>query len=366
VKIWFDHQVFVTQRYGGVSRYFVELARSLNGLNNTEATIFAPYHINGYLNNCQYVHPLSFQFDFPSRGQRFRPGLIAPLFSLFSRIGKPSIVHKTYYGANSAPRNTRPPAIVTTVHDMIYEKFPAKFEQGREVIRHKLRAMQEADRIICVSQNTRRDLIEHYPFLEQKIDVVYHGVSSVVAEPSGSQAFPEPYLLFVGVRAGYKNFGNLLRALGTSPFLKSTFSLVCFGGGAFTDDELALCEKVGFPADHLYQISGSDELLARAYHQATALVFPSSYEGFGMPLTEAMIQSCPILCSSASCFPEICMDAAAYFDPEDVDSIRICLEKTLGDSDELQRLALAARVRSEVFSWDKCAQQTAKVYEALL
>jgi glycosyltransferase involved in cell wall biosynthesis len=366
MKIWFDHQIFVSQQYGGVSRYFFELANSLNKLAQTDATIFAPFHINSYLNNSGNLHPISFQFAFPYRGQRFRPDLIAPLFNFFSRMGKPDIVHETYYGERVLSRKDGSPAIVTTIHDMIYEKYPLLFMHAQERAEHKLLAMKQADRIICISAHTRRDLLDLYPYLADKVEVIHHGVSHKQADPTNCHGFPEPYLLFVGVRTGYKNFTNFIKAIGSSSFLSNTFSVLCFGGGALTNDELALAEKSGFPTKRLHQVSGPDVLLSQAYRQATALVFPSCYEGFGMPLTEAMVQSCPILCADASCFPEICMNAAAYFDPNNVDSIKACLEKTLGDPIELGRLSKAAKLRSHNFSWDKCAQETAKAYEAAL
>jgi glycosyltransferase involved in cell wall biosynthesis len=134
--------------------------------------------------------------------------------------------------------------------------------------------------------------------------------------------------------------------LGASRRLAEAFQLACFGGGPLTPDERALVAKAGLAQDSVVQIEGDDDLLASCYRHARLFVFPSEYEGFGMPLTEAMVQSCPIACSQASSFPEIAGAAAAYFDPLDVDSMRTAIEAIALDDGRHAELAAKSGQRA--------------------
>lgn len=363
--VWFDHQIFSFQRYGGVSRYFYELSKAINAQSQLRAYIFAPLHANAYLRNEDAGAGLRVYAPYPSRGLRFRPRLMAPLLRLAMRVWRPDVLHETYYGLGHA-HLAKGQRVVTTVHDMVYEKFPWLLDRSTERTDMKYASIKRADQIICVSDNTRNDLLDIYPEFTDKVSVVHHGVSCVDPSEDAALHFPEPFLLYVGTRSHYKNFARFIQAIGGSSFLRSTFGLTLFGGGALTKAECSMISAAGIPEQRVLQVSGPDELLSLAYRQATAFVFPSEYEGFGMPLTEAMQHHCPILCSRASCFPEICGDAAEYFDPFDADDIREALERTLASPSRLAELAAAGTQRGRNFSWRKCADETAKVYRNLL
>lgn len=363
--IWFDHQIFSIQRYGGVSRYFYELSKAINEQPDMRTHIFAPLHVNAYLQHDKVSKGMRIHAPYPKRGLRFRPRLLAPLLHLALRVWRPDVLHETYYGLDHT-HLAEGQRVVTTVHDMVYEKFPGLLDRSADRIAMKYRSIKRADQIICISDNTRKDLLEIYPEFMDRVSVVHHGVS--LAEPSDEAVlkFPEPFLLFVGTRSHYKNFERLVQAIGASTFLRTTFGLTLFGGGPLTMAERSMIRVAGIPEQRILQVSGPDELLSLAYRRATAFVFPSAYEGFGMPLTEAMRHHCPILCSRASCFPEICGDAAEYFDPFDVDEIQDVLERTLASPSRLAELASAGALRGQNFSWRKCAAETAKVYRKLL
>jgi glycosyltransferase involved in cell wall biosynthesis len=160
-----------------------------------------------------------------------------------------------------------------------------------------------------------------------------------------------PFVLFVGDRGGYKNFDTLVRAMGTSRVLRD-MPLVCFGGGPIRDKRVI-------------HVSGGDDVLASLYTQAAALVYPSLYEGFGMPLLEAMACGCPVVCSNTASLPEIAGDAAELCDPSDPAHIAAAIENVLSPAraTELRRLG-AARVKE--FTWEKCARETREVYRSLL
>ena len=363
MKVWFDHQIFSIQRYGGVSRYFVELLHGLRQIQGIEADVIAPAHVNAYLSGNDSHHPLSFALPFPKRGLRYRPALTAPLFSLANWIGSPDVIHETHYMLGSTHLSKRA-RVVTTCHDMIFEKHPEWVPGSADRAALKRKTFERADAIICISNHTRDDLIEIYPDLESKVATVYHGVDHTPAPDSAPVDLPKPYLLYVGMREGYKNFDAMIKALGRSNLLRENFHLVCFGGGPLSAAERRMSLEAGFPPERIRHYSGSDSLLAYFYKHAAAFVFPSLYEGFGMPLAEAMAQGCPIACSNASCFPEICGDAAVYFDGQDIDDMRNVIETLVGQPRDQTQVALTNRSRH--FSWKRCVSETACVYNSII
>lgn len=364
LRVLFDHQCTV-QRFGGVSRYVVSLLRDLNHLPGMRAQLAALAHVNGYLRPDDALHPLSFRLDWPRKGMRFRPRLAEPLFRLACAMSRPDLVHETSYIPQADSRSRATP-VVTTLHDMILERFPALFERADQQREERYKALRRARGIICISENTRVDLLSLYPEFEPKLQVVWHGVDQTVSTAARQADRVRPYLLFVGVRRGYKNFERLLQAMGQSPPLKADFDLVCFGGGPFLAGELASIARNGLGPSQVVHLEGDDEQLAAAYRHARCFVFPSSYEGFGMPLTEAMVQGCPIVCSRASSFPEIAGEAAAYFDPQDADSMRSAIESVALDDTRHAQMAGLGRARAGLFSWQRCASETAAVYRQVL
>jgi glycosyltransferase involved in cell wall biosynthesis len=255
---------------------------------------------------------------------------------------------------------------MATCHDMILERHADHAPGSADAIRRKREALERASGIICISEHTRSDLLDRYPYLESRVSVVHHGVDRIEAPPSMTQPLPADYLLFVGVRSGYKNFANAVRAMGASPLVRDNFHLVCFGGGPLSAAEHQLFVDANLPADRVIQCSGDERLLAFAYKNAVALIYSSIYEGFGMPLTEAMMQGCPVLCSGASCFPEICADAAQYFDPTSVESIRQAMEELLDDTARRATLVRLGYQRVAKFTWQACAAGTAVAYGTAL
>jgi glycosyltransferase involved in cell wall biosynthesis len=175
----------------------------------------------------------------------------------------------------------------------------------------------------------------------------------------------EDVVLFFNKPNGYKNFISLAKSIALSKKLRSQFSLVCFGGGEITKQELFQLNEIGFPLDDLVYRNGDDSALSWYYKNASALVVPSHYEGFGIPLLEAMSLRCPIACSNISSLPEIAGNAAAYFNPWEVDSIIDCLENIVFSPSQLEILSDAGESRINNFSWDKCAKETSEAYKAL-
>jgi glycosyltransferase involved in cell wall biosynthesis len=170
----------------------------------------------------------------------------------------------------------------------------------------------------------------------------------------------------VGQRSGYKNFEKFIKAYSTSKSLSQTFNIICFGGGIFTTHELVLMGSLGIGQDTIMQISGGDQLLGYFYKNASAFVYPSLYEGFGIPLLEAMSQGCPVVCSSSSSIPEVVGNAGEFFDPMDISAITKSIKNVVFDEKRSTQLKLLASKQLVNFSWDKCAKETGEVYMRLL
>ena len=123
---------------------------------------------------------------------------------------------------------------------------------------------------------------------------------------------------------------------------------------------------LGLALEQVMHVGGSDERLAAMYKGAAALVYPSKYEGFGIPPLEAMSLDCPVICSNTSSIPEVVGEAGEYFDPFDQDSIRAAIERVLQSPARRQQLVVLGRSRCKLFSWERCAEQTAAVYRRLV
>lgn len=365
MKLIYDPQIFATQEFGGISRYFCALAVQLETFPGIETRIVAPLHVNGYLkelgNNIavgQYVGRL------PKTGRLIKM-LSAALFRPIARVMRPDVVHETYYSDRPTCGGKMPRAL--TVYDMIHERCPDSFAANDPMARIKACAVQRADHIFCISENTRRDLLEIHQLPEDRVSVTYLGYDALpqTTLTAADLVGRAPYLLHVGGRHGYKNFEGLLRAFAASAWLRNNLRLVCFGSAAFSREERGLITALGLSESQVIHLGGGDERLAALYKGAAAFVYPSRYEGFGIPPLEAMSLDCPVICSNTSSIPEVVGTAGEYFDPHDVESIRAGLERVLQSSARRQELIALGRLRRELFSWQRCAQETHNVYRRL-
>jgi len=227
-------------------------------------------------------------------------------------------------------------------------------------------ATQRADHVICISECTRKDLLEFFYLPEDKVSVVYLGFDRLNPVISTVDFKNKPYLLYVGQRRGYKNFEGFLRAYASSAWLRNNFDVVCFGGGIFSREETKLFEEFRLSGDQLIQVNGSDSKLANFYRDAALFVYPSLYEGFGIPPLEAMSLDCPVACSNSSSIPEVVGDAGEYFDPNDTESMRTAMERVLNSTSRRAELIERGRLRCTHFSWARCAEETLAVYRSLM
>jgi glycosyltransferase involved in cell wall biosynthesis len=364
IRVAYDHQIFGWQKYGGISRYFYELARRVGDSEGFSASIVAPLYINGYLKeggtNVTGMHiPV---IPKTRRIVSLANRLIGPALL---KLGNPDLVHETYYQRASLLKMNCPTVI--TVYDMIHEKFKATFDSRDETTIAKRAAVNRADRVICISENTRADLIELFNPDPGKIKTIHLGFSLTThADPVMAPSLPKPFFLYVGQRGGYKNFLTLVSAYAAALRVRADFDLVSFGGGPFSPEETQSIIAAGLDLDRVRHVGGDDALLCHLYRRATALIYPSLYEGFGIPPLEAMSLGCPVLCSDSSSIREVVGDAGLYFDPNAVDAIGNAMERA-AHSEEL-RSQLIARGASRVkeFSYDRCASETIAVYRDAL
>jgi glycosyltransferase involved in cell wall biosynthesis len=361
MKVFYSHEIFSRQYYGGISRYFYELYSRIQHKENTQAQILGLISINQYLRHDSAVKTMNETW---ARNLKLK----IPLYVANCLVSKAQailsacdIYHETYYPGIPYIRTTG--KVVNTVHDMIPEKYPHSSEQA-DLIQRKRKAIKASDHIICVSENTKNDLLDFYPECAQRVCVVYHGGFSQDLTLINPDRRKNPYILYVGNRSEYKNFKLLIKAFALSDEIKNNFTLVAFGSTDFTQEERELFVHLKI-ADKIEYDAGSDDKLVALYKGAQVFVYPSSYEGFGMPILEAMACECPIICSNTSSLPEVGGQAVCYFDPTSPDDLRDKLVKVLFDKDYCQQLITLGVAQSKKFSWDKCANETYDIYKRL-
>lgn len=250
--------------------------------------------------------------------------------------------------------------IVVTVHDLI----PEMLQGNLRVAACRRQLLNDATHVIAVSENTKRDIMRLYGTSESKISVIYHGhmqESSVITERL--KDIPWPYILYVGKRDGYKNFSFFIEAI--APLLReSNLGLFCTGS-EFNEEERTMFERLGI-GDKVKQEFVADSVMPSLFANAVVFVYPSLYEGFGIPILDAFIVGCPVILSDCSCFPEVAGDAALYFSPKDGVVLRNNIVSVMTDVPVRNVLVENGYRRSKMFSWEKCAEETATVYRNVL
>ncbi len=362
-RVVFDHQIFSKQQFGGISRYFTELARQLSQDTSWEVEVLAFAHVNDHLRtlDARLVHGW--------RVPHYRR--LAPLWqALDDRLTErqlarrsPAILHRTYYAAR--PVTARCPTVLT-VYDMIHERFPSYFPEERALVARKRAAVLDADRVLCISESTRRDLLDVVPVDPARVSVVPLAAGLEPAPPTVPRVCAEPYLLCVGQRGAHKNFDGLLQALRVEPRLLESHRLVLFGGAPWTPQDADAVRALGLPVNAIRHVGHDDTLLPALYRDASALVVPASYEGFGLPVLEAMRCGCPVVCSAGSSLPEVGGDAAEYCDTSDPEAFAAAITRVLDDPERRAGMRERGQRQAGRFSWGRCAAETAAVYRSAI
>lgn len=372
MKIFFDHKIFTLQNYGGPSRYFVNLIDQLNSIETINAKIYAPIHINNFLSNTNPNNvaiankiPLA---NYLSQFNTFKKQImkINNKLNYFNlNINKPDIIHTTYYQDTFPSINSN---LVVTVFDLIHEIFHKDYNKEKYYL-PKENILKKAKQIICISESTKKDLINFYNIDKDKITVIYlaNSLSSKNEFLDKKKIkFRNKFFLYVGPRWKYKNFNQLLYLLNHNKKIHEEFDLITFGGGKLNNEEKELIKKLNLNKNKVIQIDGDENILKSLYRNAEFFIYPSKYEGFGIPILESFSQECPVLCSNTSSLPEVAGDAAIFFDPNDLSSMSSAIDKIISSTDLRMSLIKKGNERLQKFSWNKCALETLNVYKKII
>lgn len=385
MRVLYDHQAFQMQYFGGVSKCFCELIGHMPA--EVEPHISIVESNNVHLRESGLVPGLKpVSIDHKQWGRR-HPGRLMDILYLAAnkllplptadsrnrratyaalRAQEFDVFHPTFFKPEFLSLlGTKP--FVLTIHDMTPELFPQYFGADPQV-RWKRQLVDRAAAVVTVSECTKRDVIRLLGVPEEKISVIYHGGPQRIQARSTERVIFGPYFFYVGQRFGYKNFGAMLRAFAVwadrNPDLQHR--LVCTGA-SLTSAEKQLIHTLGLEC-RVIHLHASDQEMQILYQWADAFVYPSDYEGFGMPILEAYANGCPVLLNRASCFPEVAGDAAIYFDSHDVEgSFAAALQRVVEwSAAERQELVARGYERLEMFSWQKAALQLADVYKKVI
>jgi len=372
LKILVDGIIFGRQRFGGVSRVWEEYLTRLPGY-GVKLKLLVPFRRK----NPSLVRILQHQGRYEIvQDYLYWPSRCFERVATRSRIlewyldDSVDIFHSTYFTTVFNKRVGK----VVTVHDMIPEIFErdSRDRWTHFVINMKRRVMENADAIIADSRNTKKDILNIYPKIpEERVSVVYNALSlrsyrecmsfEYIADKYSLDIRPGEYLLFVGLRGGYKNF-RLIQELLENDRSYRHLVFVCVGGEK--DDQLQrILEAKGLSRNFKLLGPVQDNVLLALYQNALALVYPSLYEGFGLPILEAMANGCPVLCSNTSCLPEVAGEAAIYFDPYSAESLGEAIAELL----RREKAAIIAKGLENIkrFSWEKSTKTLVDIYKSL-
>lgn len=384
MKILYDHQAFTMQYYGGVSKCFCELISNLP--TDVVSTIGIEESNNIHLQTsglCPNLNPVTMDFNCFVKQHRFRgrgrlylwANRMIPFLKTTEHINKKrsiqllkegdfDVFHPTFFDDYFLKYLNGKP-FVLTIHDMMPELFPEYFGKNDMQILAKRKLVNKASAIIAVSEQTKKDVIDILNVPEEKIHVIYHGGPDIETVNITSP-YTFPYFLYIGQRGQYKNFEQLLKDFSAFKVMKNEYKLICTGPQfSESEKELLLRYKLMGCVQHE---NATDEYLKILYANAEAFIYPSLYEGFGIPILEAYAYGCPVILNNKSCFPEIAGDAAIYFDSNGCDSnlAEILMSFYAMSDSERQTLIQKGYQRLALFSWQKSAYKLSKLYKSIL
>lgn len=354
MKILYDYQAFI-QRVGGISRYHIELIKQLSVRN--EVKLPKLFSENIYLQEINKTTYKLSRWNNPHKNNVYKG--INQMFSIGELLkGCYDIFHPTFLNPYYVPFTKRK-ATVVTIHDLNHEKMVMP---DSEIIKEKRKkVLKYADSIITISEETKSDLLKFYNVSEDKITVIYHGAEQNLIECKEKQLIDRPYLLYIGGRKTYKNFASLARAFAN---VSNDYILVCTGL-PFTEEEQLLFYELGI-SNRVKQIFATEGQMQNLLCNAAAFIYPSLMEGFGLPILEAFRCKCPCLISDIKCFREVAGDSAIYFDPNNVDEMTEIMNSFLNQYAYLDKLKQMGVHRLRLFTWEKTAENTERVYKLLL
>ncbi len=367
MKVLFDHQCFTNQDYGGISRYFISIMNEFEYITDISYSLALKYSNNFYVHQDNRFKVKKFFADYNFRGKKFTSHLLNIQNSKsLIRKNNYDVFHPTYYNPYFL-KSLKDKPFILTVYDMTHELFPEIVHWFDKTAEQKKFLVKKAKKIIAISHNTKKDLINILKVSPDDIEVVH--LASTIDKTMNYNAnylqLPSRYILYVGSRYYYKNFNNTLIAFKELVKNDDELFLICSGGGKFTEKEIKLFDENNLSNKILHR-PADDNSLATLYSNAILFIFPSLYEGFGIPALEAMNCDCPLALSNVSSLPEVGGDAAIYFNPNDPSDISRVLTNVIYNDSLRNDLIKKSKERRKEFSWYKTATETKKVYEKVL
>jgi len=355
MTIVFDNIIFFLQRAGGISLYWSALLKRASQSKKYEFVCYEPK---------KKSHNIFYRdFSLPKRYEINLPIILLRYLPFTKKVEEYAIFHSSYYRVALGKKVIN----ITTVHDFTYEYYFKGLLKWIHILQKRF-AITHSDGIICVSENTKKDLLHFFPHLdESKIRVIYHGLSEDFfplpleeKKEKLASVFPQlvdkKYVLYVGDRTHYKNFSIAVEAVKQLPLLV----LVVAGGKKLSLKEKRLIRDI---EEKIIFFRGvSSQMLNILYNNAHCLIYPSSYEGFGLPVLEAMGSGCPVVCSRSSSLPEVVGNAGILIDEKNVWDYVVAIQN-LERSEIREFYREKGLERVKVFSWDNAFKQTVNFYK---
>jgi mannosyltransferase len=344
-KVSLDCIIFGLQRFGGISNYWARVVDHACGEPTLDGTLVLPRPLTYGDYDATWAHRMAVLHDtLPARVARYLRSPVATADEVF---------HTSYY---RLPRR-RAGKYVVSAYDFTYERYRSGLARHVHSLQ-KFRSIERADAVLCISESTRRDVLEFCPRVDpRKLHVVHLGIDRTAFFPEVTPQVQERenVVLFVGQRGGYKRFDLAVTAVQ----LSRQYSLGIVGPALSAEERQALHGALGERWHEFGPVNNAR--LRQLYSSAKAFLFPSDYEGFGLPVLEAMACGCPVVAANKASLPEVGGSAARYAEGQSGEAYAAALQ-ALDSADVRERTVRVGLARAELFSWSKTMRDTFEVY----
>ena len=353
--ILFDHNIFFLQKYGGVSRYFIELFKQME-LNKFPYFVQCSIHTNNYLKNTNLNKSYGLYLKaYPKFTRKIIRSINNQFLQFAVKKNKIKVFHNTYYGNYYFKNNI---SQILTIYDFVHEIFKNEYNYNSNI---KKNSIINSAHMICISENTKKDLVNYYNVSSNDASVIHLGGDHL---PKSNKTYKEkPFVLYVGFRENYKNFEILLKAFSTSEKLKKDFNIICFGSDKFNKEEISKIENFGLK-NIVKHFNGNDQDLSNLYSSAHCHIITSKYEGFGITALEAYNFDCPVIHTGKGFLSEI-KNNLGFYDGSS-ENLKHLLEQILYSNQDINKMIKSGNEIKKDLTWNNCFKKTIKIYEKFM